>query len=62
MDQGLSTLSGLASVLDYRDDELNLEENEIDKIAEMVPDPLGTFYRYSFGSALINEVVEDVEE
>jgi F420-non-reducing hydrogenase small subunit len=62
MDQGLSTLSAIAGIMDYKDDELNLDENEIDKIAAMVPDPLGTFYRYSFGSALVNEVVEDVEE
>lgn len=62
LDHGASMLSGLASVLDMRDNELDLGEDELDRIVDQVDDPLGTFYRYSFGSALINEVVEDVEE
>ena len=62
LDQGASMLSALASVLDMRDNELDLGEDELDKIVDQIDDPLGTFYRYSFGSALINEVVEDVEE
>ncbi len=62
MDQGASMLSALASVLDMRDNELDLSEDELDKIVDQIDDPLGTFYRYSLGSALINEVVEDVED
>jgi len=62
LDQGASMLSALGSILDMTDHELDLGDDELDKIVAQVPDPLGTFYRYTYGNALINEVVEDVEE
>ncbi len=55
-------LSALSSVLGMTEHELDMSDNEIEAIVKQVPDPLGTFYRYTFGTALINEVVEDVEE
>ncbi|HOO97633.1 MAG TPA: oxidoreductase [Caldisericia bacterium] len=62
LDQGASMLSALASVMDMTDHELEMTDDELDKIVNQVDDPLGTFYRYSFSSALINERVEEEEE
>lgn len=62
LDQGASMLSALSSVLGMTEHELDMSDKELESIVKQVPDPLGTFYRYTFGTALINEVVEDVEE
>ncbi len=62
LDQGASMLSALSSILGMTEHEQDMTDNELDKIVDQVPDPLGTFYRYTFGNAIINEVVEDVEE
>ena len=62
LDQGASMLSALGSILDMTDHELDMTDDELEKIVAQVPDPLGTFYRYTFGNAIINEAVEDAEE
>jgi F420-non-reducing hydrogenase small subunit len=46
-DQGGKILSSLASIVDSKDEE------EIDRILESIPDPVGTFYRYSLPSSLL---------
>jgi F420-non-reducing hydrogenase small subunit len=47
IDQGAKMLSALASVFDAED------ENDIQKIADSVPDPIGTFYRFGLARSLM---------
>ena len=47
IDQGSHFLSALASVIDSNDPE------EIQKIVDEIPDPVGTFYRYSLPDSLL---------
>jgi len=47
-DQGAKALSAIASIIDYND------EKEVEKlVSEKIPDPLGTFYRYSLATSLL---------
>jgi len=46
-DQGGKILSALASLLESK------EESEIDRILATIPDPVGTFYRYSLPASLL---------
>jgi F420-non-reducing hydrogenase small subunit len=46
-DQGAKILSALASLVDSK------EEAEIDRILATIPDPIGTFYRYSLPASLL---------
>jgi F420-non-reducing hydrogenase small subunit len=46
-DYGAKALSAIASIIDSNDEE------EIEKIVQTVPDPVGTFYRYSLPSSLL---------
>jgi len=46
-DQGARILSSLATLVDSKD------ETEIDSILDTIPDPVGTFYRYSLPSSLL---------
>jgi F420-non-reducing hydrogenase small subunit len=46
-DQGAHFLSAVASVIDSNDPE------EIQKIVDSIPDPVGTFYRYSLAESLL---------
>jgi F420-non-reducing hydrogenase small subunit len=46
-DQGAKILSSLASLLE------NKEEGEIDRALATIPDPVGSFYRYSLASSLL---------
>lgn len=50
-DQGAKILSALASMIDAK------EEDEIERILEGIPDPVGTFYRYSLPSSLLRRRV-----
>ncbi|MDW8105443.1 MAG: oxidoreductase [Armatimonadota bacterium] len=50
-DQGAKILSALASSLDAR------EPEEIDRILDGIPDPVGTFYRYSLAKSLLRAKV-----
>jgi F420-non-reducing hydrogenase small subunit len=47
IDQGAHFLSGVASVIDSSD------KDEIQKIIDDIPDPAGTFYRYSLPESLL---------
>jgi len=46
-DQGAKILSAITSIVGSRD------EGEIDRILESIPDPVGTFYRYSLPASLL---------
>jgi len=46
-DQGARILSSLATLVDSKD------ETEIDNILDTIPDPVGTFYRYSLPSSFL---------
>jgi F420-non-reducing hydrogenase small subunit len=46
-DYGAKALSAIASIIDSND------EKEIEQIVQTVPDPVGTFYRYSLPSSLL---------
>ena len=50
-DQGLKILSSLCANLAPR------EENEINKVLEGIPDPVGTFYRYGLARSLLRRKV-----
>lgn len=54
-DPGAKMLSAIASVIDSNDPE------EIDKIIEGIPDPSGTFYRFSLPAAIIRKKVSEKE-
>jgi F420-non-reducing hydrogenase small subunit len=47
IDQGAHFLSAVASVIDSSD------AQEIQNIIDDIPDPVGTFYRYSFAGSLL---------
>ena len=46
-DYGAKALSAIASIIDSND------ETEIEKIVQTVPDPVGTFYRYSLPTSML---------
>jgi len=46
-DYGAKALSAISSIIDSND------EGEIEKIVQTVPDPVGTFYRYSLPASLL---------
>jgi len=47
LDQGGKMLSALSSIFDAQ------SEEDIQRLADAVPDPLGTFYRFSLGRSLM---------
>jgi F420-non-reducing hydrogenase small subunit len=51
IDQGAHFLSALTSVLDTNDPE------EIQKIIDDIPDPVGSFYRYSLADSLLKGAI-----
>lgn len=50
VDQGLSMLSALASILDYPPE----QERELDNLLDRLHDPAGIFYRFSTPTSLLN--------
>jgi F420-non-reducing hydrogenase small subunit len=46
-DYGAKALAALTSIVESND------EQEIDRVLAAVPDPVGTFYRYSLPSSLL---------
>ncbi|MCS7220354.1 MAG: oxidoreductase [Anaerolineae bacterium] len=50
-DQGAKILSAIASVVDAKD------EGEIERILAGIPDPIGTFYRYSLPTSILRRRV-----
>jgi F420-non-reducing hydrogenase small subunit len=53
-DYGAKALSAISSIIDSND------EAEIEKIVQTVPDPMGTFYRYSLPASLLRRRRLDV--
>jgi F420-non-reducing hydrogenase small subunit len=51
VDQGAHFLSALASVIDSNDPE------EIKRIVNEIPDPVGSFYRYSLPDSLLRGAI-----
>jgi F420-non-reducing hydrogenase small subunit len=51
IDQGAHFLSALASIIDFN------EPEEIQKVIDDIPDPAGTFYRYSLPDSLLRRAV-----
>ena len=49
-DQGAKMVSAIASVIDSTD------PDEIDRILKQIPDPLGTFYRFSLADSMLRRV------
>jgi F420-non-reducing hydrogenase small subunit len=60
-EQGASMLSALASVYGMTDRESEMSEEEIERLMGQVPDPLGTFYRFSLIKSQLGRVVRDVQ-
>lgn len=60
-DHGLKMISALTSLLEVENEE-GLTKGELDKIVDRIPDPLGTFYRFTYGSSLISKLHADKEE
>lgn len=56
LDQGAKMLSALASILGLEGEE-KMSDEEVQKLIDQVVDPVGTFYKYSLPSALINRRV-----
>jgi F420-non-reducing hydrogenase small subunit len=46
-DQGAKGISYLSSILDFDD------EADIERVMEAVPDPVGTFYRYTLPRSIL---------
>ena len=59
MDQGGSMLSAIASILGISENEIELSEEDIDKLVSQLKDPLGCFYRFSLPKSLLRKVVID---
>ena len=59
-DHGLKMLSALTSLLDV-DIEEDMSEEELQKVIDKIPDPLGTFYRFTFGKSLIYKLHSEEE-
>ncbi len=51
LDQGLSMLSALASILDFSPEELS----KLEETLEACPDPAGTLYRFSLPASIVKE-------
>ncbi len=53
LDQGAKMMSGLASILGIEGEE-KMSEEEIQELIDQVVDPIGTFYKYTLPSSIIN--------
>lgn len=60
-DHGLKMISALTSLLDVEHEE-EYTERELDKLVEKIPDPLGTFYRFTYGISMISKLHPDKED
>ncbi len=59
-DQGTRFLTAIASAL-MAEQEREIGEEELKKLIEELPDPLGLFYMYSLAAAIINRRYSDLE-
>jgi F420-non-reducing hydrogenase small subunit len=56
LDQGAKMISALASILGLEGEE-KMTDEEVQKLIDQVVDPIGTFYKYTLPSSLINRRV-----
>ena len=54
-------LSAIASICSISTEETELAESDIEALMDQIPDPLGTFYRFSLAKSELGRVVRDVE-
>jgi F420-non-reducing hydrogenase small subunit len=59
-DHGLKMISALTSLLEV-DKEEEMTEEELSKIVDRIPDPLGSFYRFTYGKSLIYKLHPEEE-
>ncbi|MHA1223138.1 MAG: oxidoreductase [Candidatus Heimdallarchaeaceae archaeon] len=60
-DHGLKMISAITSLLEVAHEE-EMSEEELDKVVERIPDPLGTFYRFTYATSLISKLHPDKKE
>ena len=58
LDQGAKMISSLAGILGVEGEE-GMTEEEVNKLIEDIVDPLGTFYKYTLPTSIINRKVID---
>ncbi len=58
IDQGAKMLSAIASVFDAGDEtmEEDVLEQKIQEVIDTIPDPAGTFYRFSMAHSILQRV------
>ena len=56
IDHGAKVLSAIASLIEPKD------EDEIAALADQIPDPVGTFYRYSLPASLLHRRAEPARD
>ena len=59
-DHGLKMISALTSLLDVDEEEV-MTEQELEKSVDKIIDPLGTFYRFTYGQSLIYKLHSEEE-
>ena len=52
-------IPSLASIYNIKDNENELDEEQIEKIFSQIKDPLGCFYRFSLPKSQLGRVVKD---
>ncbi|MHA1109791.1 MAG: oxidoreductase [Promethearchaeota archaeon] len=60
-DHGLKMISALTSLLEVENEEGSTEA-QLEEMVNRIPDPLGTFYRFTYGSSLICKLHPDKKE
>ena len=58
VDQGGSFVSILSSILGLENEE-KLDEKEVEELMNSIPDPLGTFYRFSLSNSILKRKMEE---
>ncbi|MHA1303569.1 MAG: oxidoreductase [Candidatus Heimdallarchaeaceae archaeon] len=61
IDHGLKMISALTSLLEV-DKEEEMMEEDLDQLIEKIPDPLGTFYRFTYGQSMIAKLHAEKED
>jgi len=56
LDQGAKMISSIASIIGIENEE-NMSDEEVQELIDQIVDPIGTFYKYSLPTALINRKV-----
>jgi F420-non-reducing hydrogenase small subunit len=62
LDHGASMLSAFTSILKIGGGETAIPEEEVERLVEKMPDPLGTLYRFTLPKSLLKRVVAERED